>query len=79
LVGEALEHGEVGPADQVAVLDGDAGRRAVAEPDGAVGVLVGFVAAADQRLAERRKDLVVRLPGDLTVHGNEGMPPRAGA
>ncbi len=45
LVGEALEHGEVGSADQLAVLGGDAVEGAVAEPDGAVGVVVRLEAA----------------------------------
>ena len=45
LVGEGLEHGVVGSADQLTVLGGDAVEGAVAQPDGPVGVVVGFVAA----------------------------------
>src|SRR4029453_7127763 len=45
LVGEGLEHSVVGSTDQLTVLGGDAVEGAVAEPDGAVGVVVGFVAA----------------------------------
>ena len=48
----------VGSADQLTVLGGDAVEGAVAEPDGAVDVLVGLVATGGQRLADRGKDLV---------------------
>ncbi len=65
VVGEALEHGEVGAADQVAVVGGDAVEGAVAQPDGAVGVVVGFVAAGGQR----------RVPGGRC---GAGSGPRAG-
>src|SRR5215212_11678600 len=40
LVGEGLEHGVVGSADQLTVLGGDAVEGAVAEPDGAVDGLI---------------------------------------
>ena len=43
--GEALEHGQVGAADELTVVGGDAVEGAVAQPDGGVGVVVGFVAA----------------------------------
>jgi hypothetical protein len=72
VVGEALEHGEVGAADQLAVVGRDAVERAVAQPDGAVGIVVGFVAAVGQRLAECRKDLVGVAIG-------RSMPGRLGA
>jgi hypothetical protein len=39
------------------MVGGDAVEGAVAQPDGAVGVVVGFVAAEGQGLAECRKDL----------------------
>ena len=58
LVGERLEHGVVGAADQLAVPGGDAVEGAVAQPDCAVDVLVGLVAAGGQRLADRGKDLI---------------------
>jgi hypothetical protein len=58
LVGEGLEHGVVGFADQLTVPGGDAVEGAVAEPDGPLGVGVGFVAAGGERLADRGKDLV---------------------
>jgi hypothetical protein len=45
LVGEGLEHGVVGSADPLTVLGGDAVEGAVAEPDRAVSVVVGLVAA----------------------------------
>jgi hypothetical protein len=45
LVGEGLDHGVVGSADQLTVLGGDAVKGAVAKPDGAVVVGAGFVAA----------------------------------
>src|SRR5215216_6406003 len=81
LVGEGLEHGVVGAADELAVLGGDAVEGAVAEPDGAVGVVVGFVAAGGQRLAERGEDLVRvavgggpagRLDAELGAQGGGG-------
>jgi hypothetical protein len=40
------------------VVGGDPVEGAVAQPDGAVGVVVGFVAAVGQGLAEFGKDLV---------------------
>jgi hypothetical protein len=58
VVGEGLEDGQVGSADQLAVLGGDAVERAVAEPDGAVGVVGRLVAAGGQRLAEGGKGLI---------------------
>jgi hypothetical protein len=48
----------VGAADQLAVVGGDAVEGAVAQPDGAVGIVVGFVAASGQCPADRGKDLV---------------------
>src|SRR5215217_3903177 len=58
LIGEGLEHGVVGSADQLAVLGGDAVEGAVAEPDGAVDVLVRLVAAGGEGLAGRGEDPV---------------------
>jgi hypothetical protein len=57
VVGEGLEDGVVGAADQLAVVGGDAVEGAVAQADGAVGVVGGFVAAAGQDLAEGGRDL----------------------
>ena len=78
VVGEGLEHGVVGGADQLAVVGGDAVEGAVAEPDGAVGVLGGFIAAGGQGPAERGPGLVGVAPragvvGGLGAHlGAEG-------
>src|SRR5215218_10559293 len=58
-VGQGSEHGVVGAADELAVPGGDAVEGAVAEPDGAVGVVVGLVAAGGQCLADRGQDLVL--------------------
>src|SRR5512132_2978079 len=58
LVGEGLEHGVVGSADQLTVLGGDAVEGTVAEPDRAVGLVVGFVAAGGECQADRGKALV---------------------
>jgi hypothetical protein len=41
VVGEALEHGQVGAADELTVVGGDAVEGAVAQPDGVVGVVIG--------------------------------------
>jgi hypothetical protein len=57
VVGEGLEDGVVGAADQLAVVGGDAVEGAVAQADGAVGVVGGFVAAAGWDLAEGGRDL----------------------
>jgi hypothetical protein len=57
VVGEGLEDGVVGAADQLAVVGGDAVEGAVAQADGAVGVVGGFGAAAGQDLAEGGRDL----------------------
>jgi hypothetical protein len=54
------------------VVGGDAVEGAVAQPDGAVGLVVRFVAAGGQRLAECRKDLVGVATGP-------GMAGRLGA
>ena len=69
MVGEGLKDGVVGPADQLAMPGGDAVEGAVAQPDAAVGVLVGFVAAGGQRLAERGQGLVgvVEIVAGLVV------------
>jgi len=72
LVGEGLEHGVVGAADELAVVGGDAVEGAVAQPDGAVGLVVGLVAAGGQRLAECGEDL-----GGVTAGG--GVAGRLGA
>jgi hypothetical protein len=71
VVGQGLEHGLVGATDQVAVVGGEAVEGAVAEPDGAVGVLVGFVAAGGQGLVDDGQDLVGVAPG-LGVAGGLG-------
>src|SRR5512132_3284793 len=42
VVDEALEHGQVGAADELAVVGGDAVEGAVTQPDGAVGVVEGL-------------------------------------
>jgi hypothetical protein len=62
LVGETFDHGEVGAADQLGMLRGDAVERAVAEPDRAVGVVVGLVAPAGEHLAQGSE---YRLPAAL--------------
>jgi hypothetical protein len=81
VAGQGLEHGVVGAADQLAVVGRDAVKGAVAEPDGAVGVVVGFVAAVGQGLVEGGKDLVGvaagrgvagRLGGELGAQGGGG-------
>jgi len=76
LFGKGLEHGVVGAADQLTVLGGDAVEGAVAEPDGAVGIVVGFVAASGQCPAERGKDLVRSPSGAVRLAASA---PRAAA
>ena len=71
----------VGSADQLTVLGGDAVEGAVAEPDGAVSLVAGFVAAGGQRLADRGKGLARvavgrgpagRLGAELGTQGGGG-------
>jgi hypothetical protein len=51
-VDQALQHGLVGLAHQVAVLGGEPVEWAVAQADGAIGVVVGLVAVAGEDAAE---------------------------
>ena len=86
MVGQRLEHGVVGAADQLAVLGGDAVEGAVPEPDGAVGLVVGLVAAGVKGPAEGGDGLVgvavglagtARLGTDLGAEGGGGALERS--
>jgi hypothetical protein len=81
VVGQGLEHGVIGAADELPVVGGDAVEGAVAKPDGAVGLVVGFVAAGGQRPPERGDGLAGvavglgvagRLGTDLGAEGGGG-------
>ena len=60
LVGEGLKLGVVGSADQLTVPGGDAVEGAVAEPDGAVGLVVGLLRICCARAGIRGRSTVER-------------------
>jgi hypothetical protein len=84
-VGEALEHGLGGSTDQLAVVGGDAVEGAVAQRDGAVGIVVGFVPAVGQQAGcpaevvpdqpDRSRPALLQTgdgPGEVTEVGRQG-------